>query len=332
MGDEVGMIGVCGMGGIGKTTIMKHINNQLLKDNGFDQVIWVTVSKELNIFKLQEDIANSLKQALPTTVLQRAAKLKDILEGKRYVLILDDVWRRFPLLEVGIPESILGMGRKVVLTSRLIEVCESMGCEVVKVQPLSKNESMNLFLHHVGPEVVQDQNLKDIVDKIVEKCGGLPLSIVTIAGSMKKIDDICEWKNALIELEERVKSVKGSDIEIFEHLKFSYDRLEDQKIQNCFLYCSLYPEDYIISKVGLIENWIDEGLLDGLQTREAMHHRGYSILNKLENNRLLERATGFINEGEGVKMHDALRDMALLYIKGHQFMVKAVFSIGSGNL
>ncbi|WRX28351.1 NB-ARC - like 10 [Theobroma cacao] len=218
MGDEVGMIGVCGMGGIGKTTIMKHINNQLLKDNRFDQVIWVTVSKELNIFKLQEDIANSLKQALPTTVLQRAAQLKNILEGKRYVLILDDVWKRFSLLDVGIPKPTLGMRRKVVLTSRLIEVCKSMGCEVVKVQPLSKNESMNLFLDHVGRRVVQDQNLKDIVDKIVEKCGGLPLSIVTIAGTMKEVDDFCEWKNALIELEERVESVKELDIEMRDFL------------------------------------------------------------------------------------------------------------------
>ncbi|WRX28507.1 NB-ARC - like 10, partial [Theobroma cacao] len=158
-------------------------------------------------------IANSLKQALPTDVLQRAAKLKDILEEKRYVLILDDVWKRFSLLDLGILEPTLGMGRKVVLTSRSIEVCKSMGCEVVKVQLLPKNESMNLFLDHVGRRVVQDQNLKDIVDKIVEKCGGLPLSIVTIAGSMKEVDDFCEWKNALIELEERVESVKELDIE-----------------------------------------------------------------------------------------------------------------------
>ncbi|WRX28090.1 NB-ARC - like 10 [Theobroma cacao] len=297
MGDEAGMIGVCGMGGIGKTTIMKHINNQLLEDNQFDQVIWVTVSKNLNIFKLQDVIADSLKESLPKDELQqRATILKNILEGKRYVLILDDIWKRFSLLEVGIPEPTLALGRKIVLTSRSIEVCNSMGCEVVKVQPLSKNESMNLFLHHVGSEVVQDQNLKGIVDKIVEKCGGLPLSIVTIAGSMKGVEDFCEWKNVLIELEERVESVKGLDIEVYEPLKFSYDHLRDPKIQNCFLYCSLYPEDFIIEKIELIENWIDEGLLDGLQTKEAMHHRGYSILNKLENSCLFERATVFYDE------------------------------------
>ena len=122
---------------------------------------------------------------------------------------------------------------------------------------------------------------------VVEECGGLPLAILTIAGSMKGVDDIFEWRNALNELSERVKSVKGLDTEIFECLMFSYDRLGDPKFQNCFLYCSLYPEDYEIERMELIEKWIDEGLLDELETRQAMHDRGQSILNKLENNCLL---------------------------------------------
>ncbi|XVF70472.1 hypothetical protein PTKIN_Ptkin11bG0164200 [Pterospermum kingtungense] len=324
MGDAVAMIGVCGMGGIGKTTIMKHINNQVLeKSDRFEKVIWITASKELNIFKLQEDIANSMKESLPTDELERAATLKDILEEKRFVLILDDVWKRFSLLDVGIPSPTLGQGRKVVITSRSIEVCKSLGCEVVKVQPLSKEESMNLFLNHVGHSVVDDLSFMEIVNLIVEQCGGLPLAIVTIAGSMKGVDDMCEWRNALNELRERVRSVKGLDVEIFERLKFSYDRLRDPRIQNCFLYCSLYPEDYEIYKVELIENWIDDGLLDGFGTRQGKHDRGHSILNVLQNNCLLERGIdGYL--GEQVKMHDVLRDMALdIKSEGPKFMVKA---------
>ncbi|XP_021287985.1 probable disease resistance protein At5g63020 [Herrania umbratica] len=70
MGDEVGMIGVRGMGGIGKTTIMKHSNNQLLKETLFDKVIWITVSKELNILNLQGAIARAMNQFLPEDVLE----------------------------------------------------------------------------------------------------------------------------------------------------------------------------------------------------------------------------------------------------------------------
>ncbi|WRX28131.1 NB-ARC - like 10 [Theobroma cacao] len=226
MGDEVAMIGVCGMGGIGKTTIMKHINNQLLKEARFDKVIWVTVSKELNVVKLQEDIASAcdMKDCLPKNELKRATKLMDILKTERYVLILDDVWKRFSLSQVGIPEPTHD-GRKLVITSRSIDVCLSMGCKVFKVQHLSKKESLNLFLKHVGHAVLQHPTLKEIVKLIVDQCGGLPLAIVTIAGSMKGVDDVHEWRNALNELCERVKSVRGLDAETFECLMFSYDHL-----------------------------------------------------------------------------------------------------------
>ncbi|XVF41142.1 hypothetical protein PTKIN_Ptkin01aG0256400 [Pterospermum kingtungense] len=321
MANEVGMVGVCGMGGIGKTTIMKHINNQLLKETRFDQVIWVNVSKELNLVKVQQDIACAMDYHLPKNELEWPTALVKILETKRFVMILDDVWERFSLLDVGIPSQALMNGSKLVLTSRSFGVCKSMGCKVLKVQPLSEGESLNLFLKHVGPYVLQFPNLEQTVRHIVQQFGGLPLAIVIIAGSMKAIDDDREWRNVLNELCERVKSVKRMDIEIFECLKFSYDRLRDSKIQNCFLYCALYPEDYPIKRKELMEKWIDEGLIDEFETREAMHCRGHSILKMLENNCLLEKA----NNEEEVKMHDVLRDMALFIIRsvGRQFMVKA---------
>ncbi|OMO80404.1 Disease resistance protein [Corchorus capsularis] len=115
IGSEVGKIAVCGMGGIGKTTIMKHINNQLLKETRFDKVVWVTVSKELNVVKLQEDIARAMGHSLPENELERATELMNILETKRFVLILDDVWKGFSLLDVGIPVPTLKNGSKLEL-------------------------------------------------------------------------------------------------------------------------------------------------------------------------------------------------------------------------
>ncbi|XP_007036596.2 PREDICTED: probable disease resistance protein At4g27220 [Theobroma cacao] len=322
MGNVVGMIGVCGMGGIGKTTIMKHINNQLLRESRFDKVIWVTVSKEFNVVKVQEDIGSALNHYLPNDELERATMLMDILKRKRFVLILDDVWNRISLRDVGIPEPTLQNGSKLVITSRSIDVCLSMGCEILKVQPLSKQESFNLFLNHVGDDVLQLPALEEIVKLIVDQCGGLPLAIVTIAGSMKGVDDVREWRNALNELRECVKSVRGLDNEIFGRLMFSYDRLGDPKIQECFLYCSLYPEDYIIERNELVEKWIDEKLIDEYGSRQAMRDRGHSILNKLENNCLVEKVKDFFEKG--VKMHDVLRDMALsIRSVGPRFMVKA---------
>ena len=76
------------------------------------------------------------------------AALMDILGNKKFVLILDDVWKRFSLLDVGIPEPTRN-GSKLVLTSRSIGVCMSMDFKVVKMQPLSKDESLNLFLDNL---------------------------------------------------------------------------------------------------------------------------------------------------------------------------------------
>ncbi|KAB2095528.1 hypothetical protein ES319_A01G043900v1 [Gossypium barbadense] len=178
MSDEIRMIGVCGMGGIGKTTIMKHIHNQLLEETKalFDKIIWVTVSKEPNIPDLQEKLADALNIAdLPESEPERVAELMEKLRQRRYVLILDDVWERFSLAEVGIPKPTSSNGSKLVLTSRSIEVCRSMDCKVVKVPPLSHEESMNLFLEHAGHGVLKVPSLKKILGNIVRECGGFPL-------------------------------------------------------------------------------------------------------------------------------------------------------------
>ncbi|GMJ10043.1 hypothetical protein HRI_004673500 [Hibiscus trionum] len=320
MGDEIGMIGVCGMGGIGKSTIMKHIYNQLLKTKPlFDEIIWVTVSKELNITKLQKDIADVMHiSGFPESESERVAMLMEELGRRRYVLILDDVWEVFSLLKVGIPKPTSSNGSKLVLTSRSIEVCRSMDCKIVQVPPLSNEESMNLFLEHAGRGVLLVPSLEEILRDIVRECDGLPLAIAVIAGSMKGIDDVAEWRNALRELRYHVRSVKGTDVEIYERLKFSFDRLRDLKIQNCFLFCSLYPEDYIIPRMELIEYWIDDRFL-GTGSRQELYDRGHTILNRLVNNCLLEK-----DGRDNVKMHDVMRDTAL-YIKSvaPRFLVKA---------
>ncbi|KAH1120693.1 hypothetical protein J1N35_003853 [Gossypium stocksii] len=321
MSDEIGVIGVCGMGGIGKTTIMKHIYYQLLEKTKplFGKIIWVTVSKELNIPKLQENLANAMNIiGLPESEPERVAVLMDKLSQRRYVLILDYVWKKFSLTEVGIPKPTSSNGSKLVLTSRSVDVCRSMDCKVVKVPPLSNEESMNLFLDTAGHGVLKVPSLQEILGNIVRECGGLPLAIAVIAGSMKGIYDVAEWRNALRELREHVRSVKGETEKIYERLKFSFDRLGDLKIQSCFLYCSLYPEDYIIPREELIEYWIDEKFL-GTGSRQELNDRGHTILNRLENNCLLEK-----DGRDTVKMHDVMRDTAL-YIKGFGscFMVKS---------
>ncbi|KAL9462948.1 hypothetical protein AB3S75_000870 [Citrus x aurantiifolia] len=325
MSDKVLKIGVWGMGGIGKTTIMSHINNRLQeKPNKFDDVIWVTVSQPLDLIKLQTEIAPVLKERLLATESKegRAAMILGMLKAKgRFVLILDDMWEAFRLEEVGIPEPSEENGCKLVITTRFVGVCRSMGCKEVRVQTLSKEEALNLFLDKVGNNILQIPTLnKEIINSVVEECAGLPLAIVTVAGCMRGIDEIHEWRNALNELRGRVRSLNGVDTEVFGRLEFSYYRLKHEKVQQCFLYCALYPEDFAISKDELIDYWIAEGFIDEVKDVPAKYDRGHTILNRLVNCCLLESA----KDGSCVKMHDLIRDMALrITSESPLFMVKA---------
>ncbi|GKV45551.1 hypothetical protein SLEP1_g52620 [Rubroshorea leprosula] len=322
-GNEVRMIGVCGIGGVGKTTIMKHIHNELLKGSRFDKVIWATVSYPLNVVRLRHEIAEAMNEKLQKDDhddQRHASKLMHLMGKGKYVLILDDVWERFTLGCVGIPPPTAENGCKLVITSRKVDVCKSLGCEIVKVSPLSKEESLKLFSDKVGSDILQVP--EEIWKAMVEECAGLPLAIVVIAGSMKGVTDVHEWRHALKELREHVRATaEGSEDEIFERLKFSYDCLQDSNIQNCFLSCSLYAEDYQISKDDLVEQWIDEGFIKESRSRRAMLDEGRTMLNKLENSCLLEKAYS----EDTIKMHDVVRDMALRI--SPQFMVKACMGL-----
>ncbi|GLT32652.1 hypothetical protein SLA2020_073030 [Shorea laevis] len=292
---EFGMIGVCGIGGVGKTTVMKHIHNELLNESiGFTKIIWVTVSQSLSVVKLQGDIARKMNKNLPkgSDELERASRLKGIMKTVKYALILDDVWDKFTLHRVGIPEPTIENGCKIVITSRSVDVCNYLRCQIVKVPPLPQQESLNLFLDKVGHDILLIPNLENILKKMVAECAGLPLAIVVIAGSMRGVRDIREWRSALRQLRQCVVGTeKDSEDEIFKRLKFSYDRLRNSSIQECFSYCSLYSEDWVIPREDLIEDWICEGLVEKLGSRREMHDKGHVILNRLLNNCLLEEAT-----------------------------------------
>ncbi|XP_052486420.1 probable disease resistance protein At5g43730 [Gossypium raimondii] len=269
MQEEVKKIGVWGMGDVGKTTIMKHIHNDLLKEQRFERVIWVTISKEFNVMKVQDDIASALKLkedlAIEGVLLRRAAILSEMLKkvGK-HVLNLDDVWDEASLEEFGIPDPSDSNGCKLVLTTRSEHVCKYKGCTVIKVKPLSAQQALTLFLSKVGPNIVQNQTSMPILRLVVEECAGLPLTIIVVASTLKGEEDPLIWKNALRELKERIEKVEGVETKVIERLKFSFDHLKDEKVKYCFLHCALFPEDFEIWKDVLIECWIEEGFIDDM--------------------------------------------------------------------
>ncbi|XP_057972524.1 probable disease resistance protein At1g61300 [Malania oleifera] len=325
MKDDIRSVGVYGMGGVGKTTIVTHIHNQLLENSSpFGSVFWVTVSQESSVCILQNEIALKLSVDFKgeEDEIIRAAMLSKALNAReKFVLILDDIWESYSIEGVGIPINEDSKG-KLIITSRSSEVCQQMCQKIIKIEPLSTEEAWSLFKEKLGPHtVLVDSKVEEIAKSVARECAGLPLAIITVARGMTGVGDIHEWKNALDELKQHAPDITQNVKDVYKCLKFSYDRLKNEKMQQCLLYCALFPEDHNIPRVELIRYWICEGLIDEMDTRQQEYNRGHSILNKLINVCLLQSSLSYSHNC--VKMHDVIRDMALDIAGSDKFMVKA---------
>ncbi|KAI4313365.1 hypothetical protein L6164_026352 [Bauhinia variegata] len=312
--DSTRRIGVYGMGGVGKTTIMIQINNHLLKEGLYDCVMWISVSKELSLDKLQKNIATYVGLDLSTTddEMARAAKLFEALSRrKRSVLILDDLWQPFSLEAVGIPTPTTENGCKLVITTRSLETCGRMETdEVVEVKVLPEDEAWSLFRSKATNRVLTSPDIESIAKEVVKECGGLPLAIVTVGGALRTAQDISEWERAFAELKESNATIGGMDEAVISRLSWSFHRLKDDTCRSCFLFCALYPEDHLIDTYELIDYWMFEGLLgvEGTATKQKKQ-KGQSILDVLRRACLLNIVTH--KKANYVKLHDLTRDMAI---------------------
>ncbi|RWR90790.1 LOW QUALITY PROTEIN: putative disease resistance protein isoform X1 [Cinnamomum micranthum f. kanehirae] len=333
MEDEVGKIGVYGMGGVGKTTIMTHIHNKFMKARTFNSVIWVTVSKESDLKELQDRLSKALSVDLSNyrDTLCKSAKLFEAFNRRgKFLLILDDMWSTFPLTKVGVPEPNQENKCKIVWTTRSKKVCRGMCSQrTIKVDALTKDESWTLFKEKLGTDFVLSPEIEPIAKAVVEECDGLPLGIITVGAAMRGVDDIRIWRNALEDLKNSRPDLEGLEDDVFSCLRFSFDHLKTQIHRDCFLYCALYREDDQIGCDSLIEKWMADGFFDEIEDQEKGFDKGYTVINDLKDACMLEKGElGDFNRSF-VRMHDLLRDLAIAITrKSRQFVVKVSSNVG----
>ncbi|XP_075672655.1 putative disease resistance protein At4g27220 [Castanea sativa] len=310
--NNTNIVGVHGMGGVGKTTMVKQVAEKVMTEGHFHRVVMTTVSQTVNLKKIHSSIADGLELLLTKESDEgRAKELREkIMADKRILVILDDVWEWIDLSSIGIPigSDLEVCESKILLTTRREHVCNSMGCKEnrIHLNILSPEDSWDLFIKTAGT-VFDSTEFEAVAREVAGECHGLPLALVTVARALGDKDEE-EWKKAARRLKRSVSPNPDHQEKVTECIKLSYDFLKDREAKACFLMCCLFPEDHNISKEVLARYGMGLRLFHHVDTLDEARGDADTFTKNLIDSGLLLRC----DEDAFVKMHDVVRDTAKL--------------------
>ncbi|XP_019153747.1 PREDICTED: putative late blight resistance protein homolog R1B-14 [Ipomoea nil] len=310
------VIPITGMGGIGKTTLAKKVYNDPLIMSHFEIRAWTVVSQE---YQLKEMLIHLLHCTNPKTIKlysEDCGKLKEELRksllGRRYLLVIDDIWSHEAWDEIirCFPDNI--NGSRILITTREKAVAKyaiqsSKGRYIHSSRFLDTQESWDLFETKVfGRKHSCKPKFEPIGRCIVNKCQGLPLAIIVIAGVLAALDD--KSPKAWQDVFENMNSSFDPDKKLLGMLSLSYNYLPSH-LKACLIYLGVFLEDSDIPVSKLINLWVAEGFLkeDGDKNLEQVAE---SYLHDLINRNLVQVSKQSIDgKLKSCKLHDMLYDL-----------------------
>ncbi|XP_058776852.1 putative disease resistance protein RGA3 [Vicia villosa] len=309
--EDLSVYPIVGLGGLGKTTLTQLVFNHEKVVNHFELRIWVCVSEDFSLKRMTKAIIESATghacAELDLEPLQR--KLLDLLKGKKYLLVLDDVWddeqENWQRLKSVLARG--GKGASILVTTRLLKVAAIMG--TIPPHDLSMLSDTNcwelLKQRAFGPNEEEREELVVIGKEIVKKCGGVPLAEMALGSLLRFKREEIEWLN--------VKESQLWNLQVEDHvmsaLRLSYLNLP-VKLRPCFALCALFPKDEIINKKFLITLWMANGFISSNAMMEA-EDIGNVVWNELYWRSFFQDIeNNSIGEIENFKMHDLVHDLA----------------------
>ncbi|WVZ09431.1 hypothetical protein V8G54_013961 [Vigna mungo] len=263
---------IVGMGGLGKTALAKHVFHDQRVCKHFDLTIWVYVSVDFNVKAILQSIIEYATGQNPNlhTLETMRKKVEEVLQSKRYLLVLDDVWNedqeKWKHLE-GILRFARGAkGATVLVTTRLEEVASNMETHpAYHLTELSEYDSWSLFKSYAfGPNREEKKELVAIGEDIVKKCVGSPLAIKTLGSLLRDQTAVTQWENIkeseIWDIRSESSSMTGKENSIMRALKLSYFNLE-LSLRRCFSFCAIFPKGFEIVKEELIHLWMANGFV-----------------------------------------------------------------------
>nr|XP_023873802.1 putative disease resistance protein RGA4 [Quercus suber] len=311
----VSVLPIVGIGGLGKTTLAQFVFNDDEIKSHFEKQLWVCISDDFDVKMIVEKILECAKGKKPEK-LEMSTLINDLhkeIDGKRYLLVLDDVWNDDAEKWDRLKGTLLGgaRGSKILVTTREEKVAKiSKTIEPHFLRGLNEEESWSLFKQKAFENGQEPENLriKEIGMEIVRKCRGIPLTIKTIGSLLCFKNSEDEW---LSFMNKEFSKLDQKENDILPTLKLSYDHLSSH-LKQCFACCSLFPKGYQIEKELLIKLWMAQGFIKASGQNQCLEDVGHEYLLDL-------RWRSFFQEVEGnrwddvtkFKIHDLTHDLAI---------------------
>ncbi|XP_047969208.1 putative late blight resistance protein homolog R1A-3 [Salvia hispanica] len=320
------VIPVCGMGGIGKTTLARNAyDDQLIKEK-FDIRVWITVSQDYSAQRILSGLLESLEEYNNQSGKEESADIKvyQILIGRKYLVVMDDIWRSeaWDIVRNVFPDN--GDGSRIMLTTRLYDVASYPGPSITPYELglLNEVQSWSLLKEKVFANQECPSDLENIGKDIARSCKGLPLAIAVIAGILSTVTkNPASW----LEIAGTLKSAKTAEQEhIEEILSLSYVELP-QLLRPCFLYMGSFPEDQEIYASKLIGLWIAEGFLKFPINTKTFEEVAEECLEELVKRNLVfvakRKSDGRI---KSCGLHDLIRELCIRKAQESKFFLNLV--------
>nr|XP_027113864.1 putative disease resistance RPP13-like protein 1 isoform X1 [Coffea arabica]XP_027113865.1 putative disease resistance RPP13-like protein 1 isoform X1 [Coffea arabica] len=313
--DQVVVIPIVGMGGVGKTTLAQMVYNDDRVNEFFDSKAWACVSDDFDIFGVTKTILRAITSGgcdyEDLNMVQ--VKLSEALTRKRFLIVLDDVWNEkyedWDILRR--PFLVGSSGSKIIVTTRHHRVASVMSSTAgYSLKELTDDESLCLLARHALGRTNFDRypNLEGIGRSIVRKCKNLPLAVKTLGGLLRARSTPDEWTDIL---NSEIWEIKEDQSDILPALRLSYYHLPAH-LKPCFAYCSIFPKDYEFDKYELVLLWMAEGFLEESKASDLMEDIGDNYFKELLMRSFFQQSSS--NSSRFV-MHDLINDLAR-YVAG----------------
>ncbi|KAL3329465.1 hypothetical protein AABB24_036516 [Solanum stoloniferum] len=316
--EELDVVSIVGMPGLGKTTLAKKVFTHPSMDKHFDVQAWCSISREHNLGKVYSEI---LKQVLGSVDGIRNEdmpdKLRKSLIRKRYLIILDDIWEVKAWEELRLSFPCDENGSRIVVTTRDEEVARQLKhhSDPYFLRFLTVDESWDLLQKKVFQGEICPPELLKTGLQVAKSCKGLPLVIVLIAGLIAKKRKASVWLEIAKDLRSHVL-----EEQIMKTIELSYDYLEDH-LKSCLLYMGLFPEDYKFPVSDLLNLWIAENFMHNMGL-ENIEEASKICLNDLVNKSLVIVSGRREDSGEieYCTVHDVVHEFCMRKLTKEKFI------------